>query len=242
METLFTVVTPATPASGAPANSAFNLTTRENVKAELDLKSNDLNAWIDLKLPRVSAICARYCRRIFAKQSYQEIMRPDRRTGDTRPVGTLSRLTRTTAPPDYLRLHEFPIIQMTSVIEDDATPALVLDTDYEADLRLGALYRLGSGVRVSWEALKTVALYDAGFVLPGNANPTLPADIEEAAILFMKIAYHGRKRDPTLRRQEIPGVIFEMYGLDTAAISADSAALPPEVASILDRHRKPPLL
>lgn len=239
METIFTVVTPATPAPNAPANSAYNLTTRETVKAELDLKTNDLNAWIDLKLPRLSSICAAYCRRTFAKQSYQEIIRPDRRTGDTRPVGTLSRLTRTTAPPDYLRLHEYPITGITSVIEDDSVTPLVQNTDFESDPRVGALYRLGSSVRVNWEAMKTVVLYDAGFVLPGNTNATLPADIEEAAILFMKLSYHGRKRDPTLRRQEIPGVIFEMYGLDTASISADSAAVPPEVASILDRHRRP---
>lgn len=224
MESLLTVTTPAT---------SFNLTTREAVKAELDLKSNDLNTWIDLKLPRLSAICSAYCRRVFAKQTYSEIIRPDRRTGDTRPVGTLSRLTRMTAPPEYIGLHEYPIVSITSVDEDGTI--LVLNTDYEYDPRIAGLYRLGSETRVPWEALKTTVVYQAGYVLPGNANANLPGDIEEAILTFMKMAYRGRTRDPSLRSQDIPGVIAETYWVDTGR---DAADVPPQVASMLDRHRR----
>lgn len=223
MESLLTVTTPAT---------SFNLTTREAVKAELDLKSNDLNTWIDLKLPRLSAICSTYCRRVFAKQSYLEIIRPDRRTGDTRPIGTLSSLTRLTSPSQYIGLHQYPIVSIASVDEDGS--ALVLNTDYEYDPRIAGLYRLGSEARVPWEGLKTTVAYDAGFILPGNANANLPGDIEEAVLTFMKMAYRTRTRDPSLRSQDIPGVIAETYW-DTGR---DSTELPPEVASILDRHRR----
>jgi hypothetical protein len=94
-----------------------------------------------------------------------------------------------------MRLRMFPVIAMTSLSVTDTpggTPhALVLNTDYDLDARKGEV-RLRAGVFT--RGFQNVSAgYSAGFGAQDSA--TLPADIYQAALDYVKFTYQRLSSD-----------------------------------------------
>lgn len=183
-----------------------DLTVLATVKAELGIFGTTDDAYLDSLIFAVSDGCARYCRRSgWGRETVRQIERLTR----CREVIILDR--------DLL-----PTISAVTV-----DGAALAGTDYELDGAL--LYRLSSDRRVDWAGNKVVIDYQAGFTPLTN----LPADLERAALEWIKAAYSARGRDPLLRSQSVQDVGSESY-LDPRA---GMEAMPPQCAALLDPWR-----
>lgn len=127
-----------------------------------------------------------------------------------------------------LRLRRYPIVSVSSIVEDGTTldPA----ADYEIDGEAGLIYRLSGTSRVQWYAQLVVVLYVGGYV-----NLTdVPADIRTACLLMLNHRRSSQARDPMLKQISIPGVIERQFWVGS---TGDNAALPPEVNALISGYR-----
>ncbi len=134
-----------------------------------------------------------------------------------------------------LVLSRFPLVSITSVVEDSDAP-LTADVDFDFDAS-GVVSRLcdnGNRVR-DWNSTKILVTYTAGYLLPNDASRTLPADVERAVILMIKAAYCSRTRDPLIKSENVAGVDAVTYG----GIGYGSSDLLPEAESLLSPYRLP---
>jgi hypothetical protein len=130
-----------------------------------------------------------------------------------------------------LRLDRIPVASITSVTVDGA----VLDAaDYLIDAGSGLLTRLSSDTPADWLANKVVVVYQAGYVLPGAASATLPADIERACIITLAAMSSSQGRDPQLRSEAADGIGSQSW-LDPRA---EDGALPQAAATLLAPWRR----
>lgn len=200
------------------SSNTYDLTVLKTVKLELGIADKSKDEIIGIWIRQASGAIASYCNRVFAKETLQEEFWPER--NHTVP-GNLS----------ALQLTRWPVVSVTSVVENAVT--LVDGTDFRIDYQTGQLTRLGSsGYPCSWHAWPIVVVYVAGYDL----LQTLPVDIERAAISLVKKLYFSAKRDPSLRAQEIDGVISNTYWI---ASGAEAGMLPPDVTDMLDSYRVP---
>jgi hypothetical protein len=213
----------------APADN-YNLTTLAAVKLEYDIQNEDQDVYISSQIPRVSQLIARYCRRVFAEQTYQDSFRTVR--------GEWGRL----GPPYYhfshgsIRLSHYPVVPGSlSVTRDGST--LTEDSDFKVDEDSGSVLMLtghGMGLDIT---------YTAGWTLPGQTSSggvDLPADIEAAAILMLAAAKQaGRlswnERDPYIRSETVEGVGSISYAQMPlgSPVNAIAGALPTPVLDYL---------
>lgn len=149
------------------------------------------------------------------------------RAGATPPtlrLETLSETFRLTCNRPELVLARRPVTAVTSITENGT---LLDSSAYEADAAAGLLYRLSSDTRICWPGVKIVAVYQAGWA-------TVPSDLALAAA---KLAKHfwaeGRRSDPNLRSEEIPGVISKTWWVGPK----DDPAIPGEVLDLLAPYR-----
>ncbi len=205
------------------AAESFDLVTSEDVQLELGYATSE-QAWIDAKITRASAAVATHCKRVFAKQTYSELFRPDRSV-------------------EALVLAEYPVRSVTSVTVDGTA---LETTDYEVDPASAMVYRLCGDARICWYGCKITVAYIAGYVLPDTVPdedeetddvPDLPQDIQDAMILLMSSARAAKGRDPTLKSEDIPGVRSSSWWI--GGVGDDTAAFPPEVAALLAPHVRP---
>ena len=197
------------------------LTTRAAVKTALGITSTDEDAYIDTLLPRVTwAIC-----------NYLGVASA---ADGTRTIGreTLVETFRLTREEDRLRLSRWPVVSITSVVEDDDTLA---SDEYEVDKATGLLRRMdGDDNVLTWVDDKVVVTYVAGWLLPGDASRNLPYDIEDAAIGLIKAARAARKRDPMVKEEDIPGVRRISYWVGSIS---DADGFPDDLAAKLAHYR-----
>jgi hypothetical protein len=113
---------------------------------------------------------------------------------------------------------------------------LVEDTDFWVEPETGFLHRLCSDWPVRWCADKIIVVYDAGF-------ETVPADLAQAAMDFVKIRYLEQGRDPLVKseRTDIPGVMEKevAYWMDTVPGNRAEGSVPGMVSAQLTRFRNP---
>lgn len=206
------------------AATDFNLTTLANVRTDLAVEGTDEDDFLGRAISKSSAAIASYCNRVFALQTYQDLIRPTR---DSYPF----------FPPhggQAIMVAKTPLVTVTSVTENDVV--LVSGTDFEKDLETGALYRLdGSGHRSSWPSLKVVIVYTAGWVLPSGTQ-TLPADVEDACVRMVRNARTMHKRPAGMKVEDVPGVVRREFW-----VSADGGNLTSDIIAILDNYRIPAL-
>jgi uncharacterized phiE125 gp8 family phage protein len=189
---MLTIVTPAT---------SYDLTVIETVRAELGItyRSEDENLarWIT----QASNIVARYCNRVFARETIAETFRLATRESD-------------------LLLSRYPVQSITSVQENDETLAA---TDYEVKLENGVLTRLRDDSPACWSLGKIVVTYTAGYPLLGD----LPYGIERAAITLVKQYRFANARDPQLRSENVDGIGSAGYfdGLEADGLSPEVRGL-----------------
>lgn len=199
-----------------PADS-HRLTTLAAVKGELRLTGGADDEFLSDLIDRASAAVRRWCNRIFAAETVRETFRP-------------------TAPADTMALSRWPLVSVVSIIEAGTTLAAAA---FEAEHDVGFVYRLtASDDRRTWPAAKVVVEYRAGFLLPGESGRTLPEDVEQAAIMLVKMAWFARTRDPLVKSEDIDGVLSATYWVGGFG---GGAALPSDVAGLLTPYRQPAL-
>jgi hypothetical protein len=197
MNSILTVVTAA---------ESQDLTRVATVRDELGI-SNDNDELLERLVHEASAACASYCDRVFGQEDVTEVFRP-------------------TSSQDSIRLHRYPVSEVTEVVEDGTT----LDADeYEVDGPTGVLYRMEDDERSIWPGVKIEVSYTGGYELLDD----LPRDIERACIELVKAWYFSARRDPMVRQSDIPGVMSESYWVG----SIGTGALPPNVTALLDKYR-----
>jgi uncharacterized phiE125 gp8 family phage protein len=187
------------------------LATLEAVKADLQIVGSDDDDYLGELIDQASAAIETYCGRVFATERVRETI--------DQAAGTES-----------LMVSRFPVGEIhTASIAGTDTDVDTLEIDDG-----GFLYRTTDGRRTSWPLGRSIIEYDAGYALPGDAEPTLPEDITRAAILLVRHAYFGRGRDPSIRTEESTGVGSTTYGL---AGIGNGNTLPPEVQGLLSRYQ-----
>ncbi len=102
--------------------------------------------------------------------------------------------------------------------------------DFIADPVTGQLTRFFvDGMPKKWPAFPLTIIYPAGY------DP-IPGDIQEAALLLIKMRYFGKTRDPLLRSDTVDVLSESFFGGSGPGSSSD---LPVDVAGLLDRYRVP---
>jgi hypothetical protein len=181
---------------------------------------------LDRMLQQASDAIVRYCGRYFAKQTYVETL-----PGFGGPT---------------LQLAVWPVASVVSVKDKNATPI----TDFVLqEPESGLLWReagwewttLWSG-RLNpqpWPQSEEYAFtveYVAGYDLPETLVPTLPGDVERAAIITVKDWYANKTRNQSIKKVSVGGVSMDYGGADTFAgyLGED---LPPTAMRLLSRWR-----
>lgn len=159
------------------------------------------------------------------------------------PTGTFPTFGRETCRATWaplsngLRGHELilpwrvPVSSITSVVEDGET--LVLSTDYQL-AGAGILERLSETNRVRWSSAAIVVVYVAGFDL-ATASAVPPA-LEAAVIDQVKVMYQTRRRDITLRSEQVPDVYTAAYSI-AGGDSIGESGLMVQVESALGQYK-----
>ncbi|MER9710176.1 hypothetical protein NKJ13_07890 [Mesorhizobium sp. M0174] len=123
-------------------------------------------------------------------------------------------------------------VEITSLIEDGVT--LTNEVSFTVDPESGLVTRLSDDCPRRWCAGKVVVVYKAGFV-------TVPGDLKQAAMDFMRLAWAESKRDPALKSEvvDIPDVrrVERGYWVGSVPGQSSEGAVPDIVAGQLTRFR-----
>lgn len=205
---------------------AVDLTTLNAVKGHLDESSPD-NVLLQDLIARASAAIHRLLTDSvdgLAEQTYEETI-----AGRGDPFLTVSRT---------------PVTDVASAALDGATLSDVEIEDAEAGILYRELgFRSTEGVytRLTHSRLpdeahpKITVTYTAGYVMPGDPDPTLPADLEQAAIEAVSAWYQARQRDPALVSKKV-GDVTKTYAEGGA--SGRRGGLPANALALLAPYRR----
>lgn len=158
-------------------------------------------------LDQASDQIARYCNRVFGRQ-------------------TIAQTIRTDEAPTEILLAAVPVVSIASVVEDGTTLAA---STYEVESTTGTLFRLIDDKPAAWLAVKTVVTFSAGWLLPEQASADLPASISRAAVLLAASDVYGQGRDPWVKSETVEG----MGSLSLVMPQAGAPWMPPAVTELL---------
>ena len=214
-------------------NSTFaldnRLTTRTNVKQEINISSTTNDAFIDNLVLRASDAVESYTGRKFQKLDITETLQ-----SQGQPLLVLS--------------HR-PVQSITQIKFDGST---ISSTTYEIDDKnAGILFRKSSWTNTLMRShfIENIprfigerdwsVRYVYGFDLPNStlysaSTAKLPNDVEHATIQAIKAWYLERDRNPRLRMQRIGDAQESLF----APENVDSFALPPISLALLSRWRE----
>jgi hypothetical protein len=195
---------------------AVDLTTLARAKRELGISGTRRDDDLKEDITMASMMCAEYCRRTFAKEKVREVIDSDScaRTDD-----------------GWIVLQRKPIVEIHSVVEGTDT-ALVLDTDFVADLEHGMIRRGTIGSPRYWRYGKLTVEYTAGYELLDG----VPWSYERACLIVLRSLWFSRGRDPAIRSVDIPDVGSRTYASGDS--SSTSLGLPLEAQHLLQPHRR----
>jgi hypothetical protein len=196
-----------------PANS-FCLTVLDTVKTELGIDlldtSNDLQ--LDALMQSASGIVADYCNRVFAQEVVEETFWPDH-------------------PWEFIRgfmLERLPVSSITSVFIDDTE----LDpTEYRLSSS-GFITRTNVG-HWPWGFHSATVTYTGGYLLLDD----VPYGLERATLSLITSFWQTKRRDVTIRSEDIPGVRTVTYDANSSS-SAANMSIPPDVVALLQPFRR----
>lgn len=224
VETITTVLTAATAA--APAGP-YDLTDLATVKDELNIPTSDTSkdAFLSRAITQASAAIASYCNRVFAVETVQDVIHPERDAYPYQVPGGV-------AP---LQLSRWPLVAVAwvSIVDPPGTTTTLLEgSDFQSDLARGWLIRLNkyTGYPSSWDPVMTTAVYQAGYA-------SIPADLVDATLRLVTARFAARGRDPLLRSEDQPGLGTQAYWV--GGMPGVKGAFPQEIAAILDLYRVP---
>jgi hypothetical protein len=188
-----------------PATSS-RLTSLDAVKRELSISGTSDDARLLAYIDQASAVIADYLGRPLGRETVAETL-------------------RLSASSEVIMLSRWPVVSVTSVVEDGVTLAA---TDYEIDRSF--IYRLLSDERARWPAAKIVITYVAGYDLPSG----VPSAIERAATQLVVAMNASRGRDPALRSESVEGIGSQSW-LDPRN---GGGPLPDGVVALLNPYRE----
>ncbi|AUN31951.1 hypothetical protein [Niveispirillum cyanobacteriorum] len=174
---MITVITPAVSA---------RLATVDALKAELGIDGGASDQALGDLIDQVSSAVAGWCRRSFGAETVRQTEWLRSAQGEI----ILARAAEQSMP-----------LTIVSVAVDGS--ALTVD-DYI--LEGGMLLRLCNGRPVLWRAGKVDAVYTAGYNLPEDGSPNLPAAVQRACLDLCVARWTGKGQDPNLRSRQIDGV------------------------------------
>jgi hypothetical protein len=136
--------------------------------------------------------------------------------------------------PDRLLLDRTPVASIASVVVDGETYD---DSRWRLDPKTGEMFALDSSGRPCvWLFFKSVVVtYDGGYILPDATDRDLPKGIEGACIDLVSSFWAAKGRDPSVKSEEISGVISKQYWV--GAVGEDGE-LPPSVVMKLAPYRR----
>jgi hypothetical protein len=194
------------------AATSRRLATETALRDEVNASTEPAASRVGYLLDQASGAVESYCGRTFARETVSETFR----------YGW-------GCAPDVLRLARRPIVSITSITEDGT--ALASDgREFDADA--GLLWRLQDDSRIRWTARKITVVYVAGYLLPEQANPTLPADIIRATLITGAAMFAAIGRDPLLRSESVDGVASASY------LDPRGTGVPPQAAELLAPYRE----
>lgn len=106
---------------------------------------------------------------------------------------------------------------------------------YEFDPATGFLTRFSDiGHPILWRPGLVTVNFTAGYIFAADSTRTLPYDIEDAVIRYLKYQWFTRDRDPTVRSTGEPGVGNQMFWVGPPS---ENSNWPADAAAILDNYR-----
>lgn len=174
----------------------------EDVKEELRTRDNSLDAELERLITTASFVIEEFCERTFAKQTYIETLEG---SADVN-----------------LALSVTPVVSITEIKEN----GVVIDaTSYELqEPELGFVYKeTGWYWAGAWVGGLTLhpkarsgkhtfeATYVGGYDLPNDASPTLPYQVERAAMITVKDWYQNKARNVSIMRMKSAGTEYRYY-------------------------------
>jgi hypothetical protein len=201
------------------AASSHDMTTLSVVKAELGITDTNSDEILSRYISEGSAAVENFCNRVLVVETVKDQFWPQRDPQFQIAIQGV----------DQVQLSRWPVISVSSVVEDGLT--LTVDTDFVVDAARGSLIRLDSnGYPTRWPAVAISATFQAGYA-------TIPADVSAALIRMVSQRWFAKGRDPSLRGETIPGVYSAQYWVSAGAGS--SGNLTPDVADLLENYRVP---
>lgn len=203
------------------ANSDKMLTTLARVKLELDITGADSNRDMLLNLKILEAsddIEASLGFTVRKETVSQEFWFEN---GDV--------------APEYLLLDRTPALTPTSITVDGVALDLNM-SPFRLDPKTGQLFALCNGFPSLWYFYKSiVVVYSGGYILPSESSSDLPNGIHGAAVELMSDYWLAKGRDPSVKSEEIPGVIRTDYWVGAVG---ETGELPPRVVMKLAPFRR----
>ena len=188
-----------------------NLVSLDDLREQLRVRPGDVvnDAWLTKVIGRASLAAERYCNRIFALQTYNDVFL----NSVTGMAGEPMILSQAPVDPDSL--------------EVTLDGAILAAADYALEPLAGHLWRATDPQAwVSTAGLSVV--YDAGF-------EPIPADVQQAVLDLCTMENAGRGRDPMLRATESPATGRQEYWVGGVP---GSSLLPQDIASLLNPYRR----
>lgn len=134
---------------------------------------------------------------------------------------TCQEVFRTACPQSKLVLARTPVSAITGITVGGFTLA---PDDWEFKAASGLLFRLHQDVPVHWCG-KVVVDYSAGFAVAPN-------DLKLAAIKLARTIWTNVSRDPSLRREEVPGVLIQEFWVG----STSDSGIPADIFDFLQPY------
>lgn len=196
------------------AATSTDLTTLATAKEELDITTRKLDIKLKRWITDASADCLDYLNRTLALERVSETFFMDPGANNT-----------------GLLLSRRPVSLVESVTISPASTVLDI-TSWHVEPASGLLYRLDLAARRRmWNTAMVTVVYSGGYAKPAD----LPRPIERACLLLLRMRYASGDRDPTVKSEDIPGVLNTQYWVGGVG---DNAAIPPEAAARLDPYRE----
>ncbi len=137
--------------------------------------------------------------------------------------------------PEYLLLDRTPALTPTSIMVDGTALDLTA-APYRLDPKTGQLFALCNGYPSLWVFCKSIVVVHAGgYILPAESGSDLPAGIQGAAVELMSDYWAAKGRDPSVKSEEVPGVLRTDYWVGAVG---EEGELPPRVVMKLAPFRR----
>lgn len=174
------------------------LTTLETAKLRLKIAGTAQDSDVALLIARATAAISAHCARpagfgrMQIAESFYTLPAWNRR--DPAP------LILSHNPAEVLTVYAAGVLLADGLT--DGAPA-----EWEQDGAPGLVYRMSGGYRTPWATVRPVVVtYNAGYTMPEEDTPNLPAEVENTCLDMIAAAYAAGERDTAVSVDRVEGV------------------------------------